>query len=83
MRNQDSFPPTEPLSDLSEHSFGISGPKVARISWNFECYQFFLSLWAQGATVQREDKSQNRFINFISVAHLTNFFLSIPTQGFF
>ena len=31
-----------PLSDLSEHSFGISGPNVARISWNFECYQFFI-----------------------------------------
>ena len=29
MRNQDSFPP---LFDLSEHSFGISGPYVARIN---------------------------------------------------
>ena len=31
-----------PLSDLSEHSFGISRPNVARISWNFEWYQFFI-----------------------------------------
>ena len=30
------------LSDLSEHSFGISGQNLARISWNFECYQFFI-----------------------------------------
>ena len=39
-----------PLSDLSEHSFGICGPNVARISWNFECVTKFLSLWGQGAT---------------------------------
>ena len=24
-----------PLSDLSEHSFGISEPKIVKISWNF------------------------------------------------
>ena len=34
--NRIHFPP---LSDLSEHSFGISGPNIARISWNFEWYQ--------------------------------------------
>ena len=34
--------PFPPLSDLSEHSFGISGQNVGRISWNFECYQFFI-----------------------------------------
>ena len=39
MRNQNLFPP---LSDLSEHSFGMSRPNVARISWNFEWYQFFI-----------------------------------------
>ena len=36
MRKQDLFPP---LSDLSEHSFGTSGPYIARFSWNFESYQ--------------------------------------------
>ena len=30
-----------PLSDLSEHSFGISGLNVAGICWDFECYQFW------------------------------------------
>ena len=33
-----------PLSDLSEHSFGNSGPNLAGISWNFKCYQFFFIL---------------------------------------
>ena len=36
--NRIYFPP---LSDLSEHSFRISGPIIARISWNFEWYQLF------------------------------------------
>ena len=37
-----------PLSDLSEHSLGISGLYVARISWNFEWYQFFILMGPGG-----------------------------------
>ena len=37
--NRIYFPP---LSNLSEHSFGISGPNINRISWNFEWYQLFI-----------------------------------------
>ena len=33
-----------PLPDLSEHSFGISGLYVARISWNLEWYQLCMYL---------------------------------------
>ena len=35
-----------PLTDLSEHSFEISGPNLARISWNFEWHQLFNGGWA-------------------------------------
>ena len=38
--SMDSRVPFPPLSDLSEYSFGINGPNVARISLNFECNQF-------------------------------------------
>ena len=57
-----------PLSDLSEHSFGISGPNVARISWNFECYQFFI-LVGPGATVVSPMFS-NTLVWFITLSML-------------
>ena len=50
--NRIYFPP---LSDLSELSFWISGPNLARISWNFEWYQIFYPCRPSGQPCSTHD----------------------------
>ena len=59
MRNQDSF---SQHSDLSEHSFGISGPNAPRISCNFERYQFFILVGPGGNQCGNTFKKHNFFV---------------------
>ena len=56
-----------PLSDLSEHSFGINGANVARISLNFECFQFFYPCGARGQLSLIEPKILDKFMAFLAL----------------
>jgi len=45
MTNHDLF---FPQSQIYLNSFGLSGPIVARICWNFEGYQYFILIGPGG-----------------------------------
>ena len=75
-----------PLSDLSKHSFGTSRPNVARISWNFQWYQFFILVGPGGNHVYQLSiylKSSTFFLPSIVYLFIYSYLLSICVLSIF